>query len=224
MYNCIVSLTTWKKRINDPKLGHILFRVLKQQITNFKYKVVLVLSEEEFGKNFKLPKTLNLITQEKNFEILWTYKNTKALKKLDPVMQKYPDLPIITMDDDELIFINAIDTIMNIHLQYPEDILGTVYGKCNGLYRVGEFRLFPPNSLYNLNTTYFETYFNCLQDDEWNAIRAKLKGTTLRKVGVKLVERQLYGNQLCAFRKEYSKFNFKAAFNRFKAEHPEYKL
>lgn len=224
-YDVIISLTTWKKRINDINLPKILFRVLAQQKTKYKYKVVLVLSSEEFGNNYKLPNVLTLLNEKiNNFEILWTTKNTKALKKLDPVMEKYPELPIITMDDDELLCKNAIEVIMNYHKQYPKDILGTICGIHRGMMRVGEFRLFPPHSLYTLDTNYFEEYFNCMQDDEWNGIRARLAGTNMRKIKERLVEKQNYGSQKDAFRKEYSKFNFNKAYQKFKCEHPEYNL
>lgn len=223
-YDCIVSLTTWKGRINNDTLCHVLFNLIEKQVTDFKYKVVLVLSEEEFGKDYKLPKKLNLITKSAKFEILWTYKNTKALKKLDPVMEKYPDLPIITLDDDELLDYNAIDMMMKEHQVTPDMILGTICGACNGIMRVGELRLYPPHSLYKLDDNDFEKYFNCLQDDEWNGIRAKIKNTQMRRIKRKLVIKQTYGNQGLALRKEYVKFDCNYAIRRFKEDHPQYRL
>ena len=124
MLDCIVSLTTWKGRINDPAITKILFRLLEQQKTKYNYKVVLVLSEEEFGKNYKLPEHIQLLLNHPKFEIIWTYENTKALKKLDPTMEKYPELPIITMDDDEMVTPDCIQKIMDEHFENPNDILG----------------------------------------------------------------------------------------------------
>lgn len=61
--------------------SRVLYRLVNEQITNFKYKVVLSLSEEEFpNKENDLPEFVNLFAESDNFEILWSYKNTKALK------------------------------------------------------------------------------------------------------------------------------------------------
>ena len=87
----VVSLTTWAGRINEPTLPKVLFRLLDQQNTKYNYKVVLVLSTDEFGDNYELPPTLELLTHHDKFEIIWTKENTKALKNLDPTMEKNPD-------------------------------------------------------------------------------------------------------------------------------------
>lgn len=221
-YDVIVSLTTWKGRINDSHVYKVIFRLLKQQITQFKYKVVLVLSREEFGDDFVLPDVLQLMQQEPNFEILWTDKNTKALKKLDPTMAKYPELPIITLDDDDLVTKHAVETMMRSHKNYPDAILGTICGTWHPeLVRVAGVRLFPPHSLADLPYEDFVKYFEGLHDDEWNAIRANAKGTRSLKVVDKLIENSLYGNQSVAFRKEYNKFNFTDAYGKYKNERLE---
>ena len=223
-YDAIVSLTTWKGRINDRRLPKVIFRLLQQE-TNFKYKVVLVLSREEFGENYEVPEQLALLTEDERFEILWTDKNTKALKKLDPTMAKYPDTPIITLDDDDFVKKHAIDMMIQAHIMHPEAILGTI---CGAFYppvcRVAGLRLFPPNSLADLPYEYFKDYFNGLHDDEWNGIRAMVKGTPHLKVADKLIENSAYFGQESAFRKEYNKFRFKPAYDKFKKEHPELNL
>lgn len=222
-YDVIVSLTTWKGRINDDKVYKVIFRLLKQQVTSFKYKVVLVLSREEFGDDYVLPEPLALMERfEPNFEILWTDKNTKALKKLDPTMAKYPELPIITIDDDDLLKPNAIDMMMQAHIGYPDAILGTICGNYFfDVCRVAGVRLFPPHSLADLPYEDFVKYFDGLHDDEWNGIRAKAKGTRMLKVADKLIENSMYGDQQVAFRKEYNKFNFKAAYDKYRKDHAQ---
>ena len=221
MYDVIVSLTTWKGRINDPALKKVLFRLINQN-TKYKHKVVLVLSEEEFGKDYKLPEEIDLFTYDERFEVLWTYKNTRALKKLDPTMEKYPDTPIITTDDDILIKENAIDMVMNEYLQNPNFIYGTICGNCNGIMRVGGLRIYPPNSLAKINTDYFIRYFSCMQDDEWNGIRAAAKHTQMKKLKCKPINTINYGNQSVAFSKTYRNFNFRIALRKFRKDHPEF--
>ncbi len=222
MLDCIVSLTTWKGRINDPAITKILFRLLEQQKTKYNYKVVLVLSEEEFGKNYKLPEHIQLLLNHPKFEIIWTYENTKALKKLDPTMEKYPELPIITMDDDEMVTPDCIQKIMDEHFENPNDILGGEIGICHGINRPWLIRLFPAHSLKNIPTEYFKTYFNYMQDDEWNGIRAKLNNTNIRKLKSKVVLSIFYTDQKNAFNKQYNNFDFDSALKKFKTDHPEY--
>ena len=218
----VVSLTTWAGRINEPTLPKVLFRLIDQQNTKYNYKVVLVLSTDEFGDNYELPPTLELLTHHDKFEIIWTKENTKALKKLDPTMEKYPDLPIITMDDDELVTMDCIEKIMTEHKKTPNMILGGICGVCNGVMRVGYIRLFPPHSLASIPTEYFKSYFQYTNDDEWNGIRANLKHTKSRKMDCKVIVKMNYGNQTNAFRKVYNKFNFKRALLKFKSEHKEF--
>jgi hypothetical protein len=182
-YQLIISLTTWKKRINDITLIENLTRLFLQK-TSVKYKVVLVLSEEEFpNKEKELPYKLLLFKELENFEILWTYKNTKALKKLNPTMLKYPNLPIITLDDDILLEKYVIEDLYHLYLNYPQKIItgnkSTFYNFfINGSIEciTGGIRLFPPNSLYPLDENIFEKYFSVV-DDDFNSIRATLQGT-----------------------------------------------
>ena len=78
MIDVIVALTTWKGRIYNKDFLKVLYRLCKEQITDFKYKVVLSLSEEEFpNKEADLPDDLLLFTELENFEILWSYKTQK---------------------------------------------------------------------------------------------------------------------------------------------------
>ena len=144
------------------------------------------------------------------------------MKKLDPTMQKYPNVPIITLDDDELVTEDCIEKMMKEHLQTPNMILGGLCSECNGVMRVAYIRLFPPNSLGDIPSKYFKEYFNSTNDDEWNGLRANLKRTKSRKLNCKVLVNMNYGNQMVAFRKTYNRFNFKKALIRFKREHSEY--
>jgi hypothetical protein len=217
----IVSLTTWKGRINDRSFHKVLYRLLSQK-TKYNYKVVLVLSEEEFGKNYKLPDALSIMQECERFEILWTYANTKALKKLDPTMEKYPDIPIITTDDDILLKPDGLQMALDEYKKNPKYIHGSICGTCNGIMRVGGLRIFPPHSLAHIDNKYFKQYFKCLQDDEWNGIRAALKRTGMKHLRCRPINTINYGNQNVAFSKEYGKFNFRLALKKFKKDHPEF--
>lgn len=208
----VVSLTTWKGRINDPALPKVLFRLLEQQKTTYEYRVVLVLSEEEFGAGYRLPDTLDMMQLSPRFEVLWTYKNTRALKKLDPTMSKYPGIPVITMDDDELVTRDMVQGVMDEYRKHDgKSILGHICGECNGIMRVGGLRIFPPNSLADMPTRLFMEHFRALHDDEWNGLRAKLKGTPMLPLKGQYLVDMTYGNQRCRFSDEYNRFNVRAA-------------
>lgn len=113
----IISLTTWKGRIFHKQFPDNLLSLLNQD-TEFNYKVVLVLSHDEFGENFKLPsKIKHLETQFDHFEILWTARNTKALKNYNPTAQKYKYTPIIVLGDDTIYKNNLVQTVFTTFLR-----------------------------------------------------------------------------------------------------------
>ena len=92
----IISLTSWKARINT--VSKTLFSLIKQCPG---FHIVLVLSEEEFPKMMvELPENLKLFVDNELIEILWVYKNYKSLKKVIFTMDKYPEIPVISADDD----------------------------------------------------------------------------------------------------------------------------
>lgn len=124
-YDLVLSLTTWPKRINTPGLKYVLMSMLRQN-TEANYKVVLVLSEDEFADR-KIPDWLaELETLADNFEILWTKENTRAYKKYFPTRRKYPDENICALDDDSPLHSNFVDTMVSLLKEHPDRyILGT---------------------------------------------------------------------------------------------------
>jgi hypothetical protein len=96
-----------------PKRSHLLpavFEALNKQ-TVVPKKWILVLSEEEWP-NFILPKFLEKL-KKRGLEIIWVRNNTYAVKKLVPVLEKYPDLGVITLDDDIIYDPNIIGNLVN---------------------------------------------------------------------------------------------------------------
>jgi hypothetical protein len=222
MFDVIVSLTTWKGRINTQDVKHNIFDLLTKQKTQYKYKVVLCLSEEEFPtKEKEIPSWINDLNEfSDNFELLWTYKNTKALKKLNPAMKKYSDLPIISIDDDEKFKANAIETFMNYHKQNPNIILSEcgINEIYENIYTTGAFRLYPPNSLADLDEQYFIDYFKTSNDDLFNAIRAVMKGTKTKMLHTKCVLTVYAGTQKNNLYSVYSKINWSETIKKFESE------
>jgi len=183
----IVSLTSWRGRIYSEIVQLAIFSLLQQR-TRYRYRVVLVLSTDEFpGKEREVPgNILKMAREVPNFDILWTGKNTRALKKLDPVMEAYPGLPVITTDDDIIVRDSFVESFMDCHRKYPEDVIyAHVWDfPANREIKIsGWGRLFPPRSLCPLDGRLFDTCFRGMEDDVWNGIRVWLAGTRVRKLG-----------------------------------------
>lgn len=107
----IISLTSWKARINT--VSKTLYSLLKQCPG---FHIVLVLSEEEFPKMMdELPDNLKLFVDNELVEVLWVYKNYKSLKKILFTMAKYPNVPVISADDDCIYTCNYAEKLFNEH-------------------------------------------------------------------------------------------------------------
>lgn len=183
--DCVVSLTTWKKRIGSPVLPENLYRLLRQK-TKYDYRVALVLSSEEFPRReAEVPNVLLAMAEkEPRFEIVWCKRNTRALKKLEGTRAVYPNLPIITTDDDLAVKECYVDEFMRAHREHPKDIIAAdVWMHPCGFDITGWGRLYPPNSLALLPDELFMKYFKGMEDDVWNGLRAYLVGTKHRKLG-----------------------------------------
>lgn len=105
----IISLTSWTARINTVS------KTLYSLLTQCKgFHIVLVLSEEEFPKMMdELPENLKLFVDNELIEVLWVYKNYKSLKKVIFTMDKYPEIPIISADDDCIYVKNYAEELYN---------------------------------------------------------------------------------------------------------------
>lgn len=96
----IVALTSWKKRItNVPKVIYMLERQ-----TLIPDEIILTLAEDEFpNKEQELPSELVLFNKTlDNFHINWVKENTKAFKKVIPIIKLYKNENcwILSVDDD----------------------------------------------------------------------------------------------------------------------------
>jgi hypothetical protein len=92
-----IALTSWKKRINT--VGLTIYNLF--ETCGPDYHIVLTLAEEEFPKKEQeLPRDLVLMNRAGVFEILWVSRNWRSFKKWVFCSMRYPDMPIITADDD----------------------------------------------------------------------------------------------------------------------------
>lgn len=228
MFDIAIGITTWSKRIFESFTKRCIFRLVAEQKTNLKYIVSLVLSEEEFpNKEKDIPNWCNELNELcNNFEIIWVKKNTRAWKKLDPVMKKYPDLPIITTDDNKLL---TIDAIQKLYDEYKKRncILSCAnawgFIDKNKEFITGTPRLYPPHSLYELDVKYFMEDFLGLQADVFNAIRAVLNNTPAYKLSYNLIEQFFIESEKTGLHREYKKTNWRMIQKTFLDKHPDLK-
>ena len=194
----IVSLTSWKKRINTAFLA---IRSLMLQ-TYKPEKILLWLSEEEFpSKEEEIPSSL-LDLQEYGLEIKWCDKNLLSHKKLIYSIQEFPNHSIVTADDDLYYRESYIEDLYSEYLKYPEYIhchrglrifinssgkLGVIKDRGYNPYMFptilneatcGGGALFPPNSLYkDFCNEKFISKLSLYSSDLWFWAMSVLKGT-----------------------------------------------
>ena len=169
----IAALTSWKERIYNELTGPVLYSYISQE-SPVPFKVVLVLSSDEFPEKEKeVPKDIMKMARGcDNFEILWCRENTGPYKKYFPVRKKYPDLPIITVDDDSTAYPHFMKTLWELHRKNPDRV---IYG-CDGkpyswigkrsidCVRYG-VALYPPGSTYDLDEQFGMKYFKFMDDE-----------------------------------------------------------
>lgn len=141
----IISLTSWKKRIDT---------AYKTIYTLLKYcpgfHIVLVLSSNEFPKkDAEMPKNIKLLIDNDLIEILWIKKNYKALKKVLFTMQKYPNVPIISADDDMLYTCNYAQELYSVYLDNKDKIC--TINAPEPIYTAGPSTLYPPGCFGDMN-------------------------------------------------------------------------
>jgi len=118
----IISMTSYPPRINFVKISFD--SIIKQKIDPTLYHCVLVLSITEFiNKELDLPKDLLNLVYSEGIEIIWYNKNIKSHKKIIPTLKKYPNNPILIVDDDTLRNEGFIQTFLDDHKKFPNDII-----------------------------------------------------------------------------------------------------
>jgi len=111
----IVSLTSWPARIDN--IPAVLDTIFAQSMPPA--KVVLNLAACEFP-NKELPIVVAEYIRANKVEIIWHDKNKKVFKKLIPTLNKYPDVWVVSIDDDWLYPPTMIEDFWKTHLANPD--------------------------------------------------------------------------------------------------------
>lgn len=118
MIKCIIALTSFTKsrmKLLPKYLYESLFKYGKTE-----YKVVLTLYKDDIKD---ISEELQLMIDNGMIELIIANENLKSHLKYFYVMQKYRDLPIITIDDDSIYPITAFDYMLEEHYKNPNLIL-----------------------------------------------------------------------------------------------------
>lgn len=114
----IVSLTSYKPRINDVK--YTIYSLLNQ--TFAPDKLILWLDEDSFPQREEnLPRDL-LDLRDFGLTIDWT-ENLRPYKKLIPALEKFPDDVIVTADDDIFYQPDWLKILYDAHLENPDCVV-----------------------------------------------------------------------------------------------------
>lgn len=114
-HEVIVSLTTYGKRLYD--VASTIESIMQGSMKPNR----IVLCIDENLKETKLPIVLQK-QQKRGLEILFC-KDIRSYTKLIPVLKKYPDAAIITIDDDAIYSYDLVEKLVNEHALYPKHIL-----------------------------------------------------------------------------------------------------
>lgn len=202
----IISITSYPARIKA--CSAVISGILSGDLPS-EHELVLYLSKDEFKAIEELPKEIRQMSENGLLKIKFVPGNIRSYKKLVPALTDYPDLPILTIDDDVKYPPNFINTLYQAYLLEPTQI------HCNRCRRVRikesrfmpykswplEMRkepltpsldllftgvggvLYPPGSLYSSATDRSLFSEICPNgDDLWFWLMAVMKGTKVHRV------------------------------------------
>ena len=178
----IVSTTSWKDRINT--VGKTIYSVVRNCNPE---KVCLTLSSDEFpGKENDLPQNLLGFVESKMLDIIWIEKNIKCFKKILFAMQKYPEYPIVSADDDCLYTENYAKFLYQHWLTDKSSIwsLSGFIDYKNRNYVHGPSALYPPNCFKDIGIKYLgnKLILSTWHDDVFYSVLAWRLGINIKIV------------------------------------------
>ena len=128
MTKMIISVTSFGEKMNN-LLPKVLFSLRSQTFQDF--KVCLTLNKEDYDilDNVYIQ---NLI-ETKEIDLIIAEKHLKPHLKYFYAMQKYKDLPIVTIDDDILLPKTAFEELYNTWIKNPNCVCGRQVFEMRGL-------------------------------------------------------------------------------------------
>ena len=166
-----IALTSWQARISF--VGLTIFNLNKMCGKDF--HIVLTLSSDEFpNRERDLPKSLIALCIAGLCEIIWIKPNLRSFKKWMFTGLLYPNVPIITADDDCIYGCNYADALYQF---YKANWSRKQIYYCSPGEGSGWGYLFPPNVFGDIGITQVESVYKISQNDDlfYITIADKLK-------------------------------------------------
>lgn len=112
----IVSLTSYPYRFKQPEMMTCLKSLVKQD-TNVPYKIVFNVFIDDIKE---IPSELMSFIENNNIELYQCPLDLRSHKKYYYVMQKYKNLPIITVDDDIVYSKHLVNDLYSSYLKFSK--------------------------------------------------------------------------------------------------------
>ena len=175
----VISLTTWKKRIDT------VYKTIQNLFDTCQgFHICLTLATEEFpNKEAELPESLMKLSDK--FEILWIEDNIKCFKKVLFAIDKYRNVPVISADDDCIYHENYAEILYNAWLTdrasmwtYKRDINTRVF-----YFGHGPACLYPPYCFRTYGLRMLSNYIvDTNHDDIYYGVLAKFMGIPVKQI------------------------------------------
>ena len=164
----LVSLTTSRYRINRVKQTVESIRRTAKDV-----HIVLTLSEEEFAGRVWPDTGVD--------EIIWCPIDIGPFKKVLYTMEKYPDHPVISVDDD-IDYGCVVDALWDLHEKYPNDVITNFPNVKTGGLRLpnGYATLYPPHCLDGALGLLTKQIVSTCNDDAFYGLILMEKGYNFR--------------------------------------------
>ena len=117
----IISLISNPKNlINAEK---VINSILFQNVDKSLYNILLILSKLDFAKNLTFPCSLQNLSNSNKIEILFIDKTLNSQSNLIIAMEKYPNNPILIINDNFVYPDGWLKMFINDHKKYPEEAI-----------------------------------------------------------------------------------------------------
>lgn len=116
--NIIISLTSFPARIDN--IWQTIACLMLQ--SHPAKKVILWLSEDQFGSDHKIPSRLRSFISDV-FEVRWVKGDIRSHKKYYYVAKEYPDSLVLLVDDDIYYPTDMLERLMAAHKNNPQAVI-----------------------------------------------------------------------------------------------------
>lgn len=183
----IISLTSWKKRINTTAIT--VYSLLKNCPG---FHIVLVLSEDEFtNKENDLPIDLLKIINNDLIELIWVKENYMSFKKVLFTMDKYRNVPVISADDGDFYETNYAQELYNLWEKEKDTIFCNIYydNEIAPGFNTGCGVIFPPYCFKDVGIKCITTFMNILKE---NSNDDRFLACLCKKLNLKIKQNKSY--------------------------------